>query len=677
MRRFKMLPSAMRKARESAPYLTTIVVTVQDDFDGLRATLERVLQHTGSPHELLIIDDGSTDARIWPLLESLREQHHHITCVGHKKPGGFALSANVGFDFAPGDVVLLQCGALIGPHWLEQLAATAYSRTDVGTVSALSSLTGLLKIAIDGATPERVAQVSARLRPVIPTACGPCVFIPRKALLKVGGFDGELMAAADALADFSLRGVLRELVNLADDATLVGSFPGSDASHGKVAGSAVMRRAPELGERWKAWTRSAALEPINSALKRDWSQPPGRLRMLHVTLPSGGGVRYHLEDLAAALEGEIEMFILETGVSNWVLYRVERGMWVPLRRWQFDAAWQYFLPLAVVRKNLLTKLIAELSAQAVHFQHLIGTGPDALAGVAALGVPVFASLHDYYTLCPTIQLLDDQKQFCAGKCTESPTDCELRGGWFRGGGPQLKDAFVHTHRESMRRALAQCKTVFTPSAHTADFIGNLMPGVPIEVVEYGRDLVRDNLATPPELGLPMRMVFFSDLGVAKGIEVVRTLLQLDRQRRQCLEIHLFGGRSRNLDDVIALGGKYHGPYQRDELALKLRAVRPSFSLIPSIWPETFCFTLGESWAFGLPVFCSDTGPLHDRVTQHGGGWLLDPQDPEAWYDQMLQVMESPGAWQARHEEALRAPSRPVADMAEQVLRAYRAVLKPV
>jgi glycosyltransferase involved in cell wall biosynthesis len=86
---------------------------------------------------------------------------------------------------------------------------------------------------------------------------------------------------------------------------------------------------------------------------------------------------------------------------------------------------------------------------------------------------------------------------------------------------------------------------------------------------------------------------------------------------------------------------------------------------------------GESWAFGLPVFCSDMGPLHDRVKQHGGGWLLDPRDPAAWYDRMLQVMESRGEWAARHEEALRAPSRSVADMAEQVCRTYRAVLRSV
>jgi hypothetical protein len=43
---------------------------------------------------------------------------------------------------------------------------------------------------------------------------------------------------------------------------------------------------------------------------------------------------------------------------------------------------------------------------------------------------------------------------------------------------------------------------------------------------------------------------------------------------------------------------------------------------PSIWPETWCFTLGLAWRAGLGVAAFDIGAPAERIRRTGRGWLL-------------------------------------------------------
>ena len=46
------------------------------------------------------------------------------------------------------------------------------------------------------------------------------------------------------------------------------------------------------------------------------------------------------------------------------------------------------------------------------------------------------------------------------------------------------------------------------------------------------------------------------------------------------------------------------------------------ALFPNRLPESFSYTLSEVWAAGIPVIVPAQGALGERVSEHGGGWLL-------------------------------------------------------
>ena len=65
-----------------------------------------------------------------------------------------------------------------------------------------------------------------------------------------------------------------------------------------------------------------------------------------------------------------------------------------------------------------------------------------------------------------------------------------------------------------------------------------------------------------------------------------------------------------------------GPYRPAELPELLAGLRADLAFIPSIRPETWCFTLTEAWQAGLYTMAFDLGAQAERIAATGNGALL-------------------------------------------------------
>ncbi len=164
-----------------------------------------------------------------------------------------------------------------------------------------------------------------------------------------------------------------------------------------------------------------------------------------------------------------------------------------------------------------------------------------------------------------------------------------------------------------------------------------------------------------------------NIEVHKGAEFLRKLKQLDAEKR--LEFHFLGHVIGEFRDL----GVNHGPYERGEFNSRVREIGPSFIGIFSIWPETYCHTLTEAWAAGVPVLVSDIGTLRERVNAHGGGWLLDYEDPRRSYERIIEIAGDRAAYASELEcanlrgiKSTREMSDDYEDLYENVLRAHRS-----
>ena len=81
-----------------------------------------------------------------------------------------------------------------------------------------------------------------------------------------------------------------------------------------------------------------------------------------------------------------------------------------------------------------------------------------------------------------------------------------------------------------------------------------------------------------------------------------------------------------------------GGYAPDEAVPLIKAQNATLALLPSIFPETWCRTLGEAWRAGLRVVAFDIGAQAERIRGTGRGVLLPlGMPPHAINDAVLTV----------------------------------------
>jgi dolichol-phosphate mannosyltransferase len=89
--------------------LFSIVVPARNEEGCIGPMLEAVraeLERNSIPHELVVVDDGSTD-KTWPILLELAERQPAVRPVQNPGPHGFGRAVAFGLDQARGDAVAL------------------------------------------------------------------------------------------------------------------------------------------------------------------------------------------------------------------------------------------------------------------------------------------------------------------------------------------------------------------------------------------------------------------------------------------------------------------------------------------------------------------------------------------------------------------------------------------
>ena len=111
------------------------------------------------------------------------------------------------------------------------------------------------------------------------------------------------------------------------------------------------------------------------------------------------------------------------------------------------------------------------------------------------------------------------------------------------------------------------------------------------------------------------------------------------QRRLPLEFVIVG---RTPDDrrLMETGRVFvTGAYREGEGEALIRRQGAHLAWLPSIWPETWCFTLGVAWRAGLKAAVFDIGAQAERVRASGLGWIFPLGLPIAAINNALLAVE--------------------------------------
>ena len=681
---------AFAEARLTGRDKVTIIIPVYNAVEETRACIESVLEHTTIPYKLLIINDASPDPKVKPMLESFAGCARYIE---NPKNLGFVGTVNRGMKETKGDVVLLNSDTKVTARWLQKLIIAASSRPNIATVTPFSNAAGAFSVPTAGAqndVPEKlglagmarlVEQLSDRLYPEVPTGNGFCMYIRREALDDVGLFDQEAFGRGYGEEnDFCMRARAKGWTHIIDDATYI--FHTRSASFGadkealiKENRAKLDAKHPEYTSLVKEFVANAELAAIRSRIVHaiETGEQPKPV-MLYVMHQGGGGTPYTNMDLMSHVMKTHRCYLLTSDARYLILWDVQKGRKMEkLFRWPLPMRWQVEDFTSPEHRILYLSILSRINAEAVHIRHLLGHSFDVPEIAKMMGLPVVMSFHDFYFTCPSIHLLDSKGNYCGANCNKQSAQCNYSASWLGDNAPNLSGFNAEWRRKAADMFRYVDEFVTTTNAardvHVTAF-GSAIPAEKFHVFEHGRDFP-PSLISPespawklPEPGKKIDILFPGQMGFNKGIDLIREIKKLDKENR--LHFHFLGKGSEMLSGL----GTLHGEYEREEFPARLRAIRPSFVGIFSIWPETYCHTLSEGWACGVPVLASDIGAIAERVRKHDGGFLIDYKDAKKAYAQILAAAADTDAYQRIVGNVAKIQLRTTKSMAEDYLKLY-------
>ena len=626
------LPHTAPVIPERMEHPLCIVIPVYNGVTALENCFNSLMSSYPAPEknvQFLVINDASPD----PAVENLFAMHAFcarpdVTITANRKNLGFTGTANRGITMAEKqDIVLLNSDTEIWARSFHVLQHTAYRNSQIASVTPFTnrgSIASLLNWP-DGSdtifqVPVRdltaIVEQTAIATPVqsVPTGVGFCMYIKRSALNKVGMLDEKTFGKGYGEEnDWSQRAIKKGFHHVICTETYVHhaetqSFTSEEKKQALTNNLAKLNKKHRgYSAQVERYIHSNALDTERNVLlwnilgrSKHYAQRKTILHVLHKSpMNHLGGTELHVRTLTAAqLEhGNIEALWLTPDVDglrlNLIVPPFESVFSMPIPKQLID----YMLPSILQRADL------------VHIHHLEGFTESTMAALTDwTDCPKVFTVHDFNCVCPSWNLLRDG-EYCASQSIAECTGCEHEHGMF-------------AHRVQYARLLTTCETVIAPSDSTAQIIQRIFKD---EVPNLSEKLSTHSHMLPIPVSEPKesrseapRVVFLGGLTEAKGSKLVlKSFEQLSSLGFVC---EVWGESNFTLPNGVILR-RY---FSREELHAMSQQYPADIVCIPSIWPETFCYTAYEALCIlKAPIICGPHGNPADIVKAHNVGTVMN------------------------------------------------------
>lgn len=181
-----------------------------------------------------------------------------------------------------------------------------------------------------------------------------------------------------------------------------------------------------------------------------------------------GGTQLHVKNLVEQLKDTHNIFVLardEEYVRFTDYSQGKKQVYKFLVEEKEDKPILYDEKIKNVVKNLLELFPIDL----VHIHHTVDLSFDVFREVKKKEIPMLITIHDYYYICPTIKLLDEELNFCqepqnSGKCNQ----CLKKEFGFESG-------FLEQWQKEAREMLSYCEKIIFPSYSAKQVMENFYP----------------------------------------------------------------------------------------------------------------------------------------------------------------------------------------------------------
>jgi len=637
------------KSRLESVKKVSIIVPIYNAFEEVKLCIDSVLKNTSANSELILIDDKSPDENIGQLLSKYLDKPN-IKVIKNDVNLGYTKTINKGIKLAENnDIVLLNSDTIVYDNWLQSLINVGYSNENIGSVTAVSNNAGAFSVPELGTnelpqflTIETYALVNRQIKhiniPECPTGNGFCLFIKRDVLNEIGLFDeAKFPRGYGEENEFCMRLKEHGYLNVVASKSFVfhkrsASFKDEKTTLIKEGRAEVDKAFPSYSTEVKMLLNNINFKNIRYNVRKQLSnknlKTPKKTVLFTISTITGGTPQTN-KDLMNAISEFVHPLLLHCNAQKITLYdgltlkvieskKIEKQIrLVDLFSQEYD--------------DFVKHILFSYGIDLLHIRHIAWHSLNLPKIASQLNISTIFSLHDFYIVCPNVNLIDENLKHCGGTCTSSEGECSLEIWGKDAYKPKLKHSFVNVWRKRMEEKVIPYVDRFITTSDSAKvLIEATYPSItkkPFNVIPHGRDfdyLNKDGtciLSTVPSHGNKIKMLFPGNIGESKGATFIKALKEADVNGR--LEFHFLG----TAKHILTNKGRHHGKYNRKEFKSYIERIKPNFIGLFSIWPETYCHTLTEGWSCGIPTITFGMGAVEERINKHGGAWIINQDEP--------------------------------------------------
>jgi O-antigen biosynthesis protein len=635
---FEALRSKNR--RTGAPRIDVIIPVYKGYADTLACIASVLSSDNIAPHELIVIDDQSPDLELSKALDRLAAMGL-IKLLRNEQNIGFVRTVNRGMALHNDrDVILLNSDTLVFNDWLDRLSfhaassrvATVTPFTNNGTICSYPEFCrdNPFELDIPFAELDRIAaKINKTERTEIPTGVGFCMYITRSALNAVGLFDEDAFGKGYGEEnDFCVRAKWLDFKNL--HALDIFVFHSGETSFGESSPAlkkrglaALLKKHPKYLKAIKEYIKSdpARLQRAKLDVGRLLQNAPNSITFC-ITHTRGGGIERYLQDRAERLKHTGEFLLLGVPIDSGNRIQLTsvygRGEFSNLQ--DFDLG--DVLPLADLLQSLGISHI-EVHSTVGWSCRILDAIPH-LARICHLEFDFVA--HDYAAACPQINLINETEIYCGEQGEQQCRRCLLAKPVQSNGIHPDAAKFglddIIKWRAAYGRFFSFARNVIAPSTDTARRLKRYFPQIQPNILPHTEVVspITRRVAQRFSGGM-LRVAVIGAIGSHKGSDVLLKCAVDALQRRLPLEFVIIGYA--NIDRVRWPSNlTVTGPYKEREIFDLLEEQKAHLVLLPSVWPETYCYTLTSAIAAGFAVYAFDFGAPAERLRDNPANVLI-------------------------------------------------------
>ena len=197
--------------------LTSIIILAHNQWDHTELCLKSIEKHTPEPHEIIIVDNGSTDGTK-ENLRALVQTNPRVKVIANNVNQGYASGNNLGISIAQGQyILLLNNDTLVTPGWLGRMKDVFRRYPETGIVGPMSNNVTRPQLietvgyddvsGIDAFAVKRAAENEGQSFSTS-KASGFCLLAKREVIDKIGGLDEQFGSGNFEDDDFCNRAFL-------------------------------------------------------------------------------------------------------------------------------------------------------------------------------------------------------------------------------------------------------------------------------------------------------------------------------------------------------------------------------------------------------------------------------------------------------------------------------------